>query len=146
MRSANSFEKSLMLGKMEGRRRRGQQRMRWLDNITDSMNMNLSELWEMVEDRGVCLLQSAGLQRVGHDLTTEQPPPRLRKHAFIPLFIRSRFHWNSSITHQPFSGIWGNSGWRALKQTTIWRTWSNDNSSETPVLWKLFWVFVAWTL
>ena len=92
MQRTDSLEKTLTLGKIEGKRRRECQRMRWLDNITDSMNMNLSELWETVEDRGVWLLQSAGLQRVGHDLTTEQPPPRLRKHAFIPLFIRSRFH------------------------------------------------------
>ena len=48
---ANSLEKTLILGKTEGRRRRGQQRMRWLDAITDWMNMNLSKLWEMVKDR-----------------------------------------------------------------------------------------------
>ena len=58
-----------MLGKAEARRRRGWQRMRWLDSIMDSMDMNLSKLWE-TEEPGI--LQSVGSQGVGHDLLTEQ--------------------------------------------------------------------------
>ena len=54
MRRTDSLEKTLMLGKIEGRRRRGGQRMRWLDGITDSMDMKMSKVQEIVEDRGAC--------------------------------------------------------------------------------------------
>ena len=79
MRRSDSLEKTLMLGKIKGRRRRDRQRMRWLDDITNSMDMNVSKLHRLWRTEKPGVLQSMRLQRVGHNWATEQQQQKRNK-------------------------------------------------------------------
>ena len=88
-----------MLGKIESKRRRGQQRMRWLESITDSVNMNLSKLQEIMRDREAWGAMES--QRVGHDLTTEQQHTHIHHKVNVKVFCSKLLHINWRRKWQP---------------------------------------------
>ena len=131
MRRADSLEKTWMLGKTEGERRKGQQRMRWLDSITDSMDMDLSKLWKTVEERGAWRDAAHGV-RVEHNLLTEWQGEDWRwlkliktsfKHVFIYIFKPTEStQWLGSRIPQPMTSCLF---WVSWSRLGIWSTgWS----------------------
>ena len=125
MQRADSLEKTLILGKIEGRRGRGRQRMRSLDGITDSTDMILSKLQEMVKDRKPGVLQFMGSQRVGHERATEQkqqsPYPTHWQWKGIQAALPSGFRLSPGF-EIPFCGIY-----------------SRLSANETKGGWRLVW-------
>ena len=127
---ADSFEETLMLGKTEWGRRMGWQRMRWLDGITDSMDMSLSKLWELVMAGKPGVLQSMGSQRVGHNWATELNWTEFLGYS-VNNFRNKTHHWNGS-----YLVLW----YTVWEQETMINIWLLSIWNVTGQNWDLLYV------
>ena len=119
MQKADSLEKTLMLGKIEGKRRRGRQRMRYLGDVTDSMDMSLSKLWEKWRTGKPGVVQFMGSQRVGHNLVTKQQIKKNEIMPFAAMWVQLEMIVVSEVSQRDSKAIW----YHLNVEPEIWCKW-----------------------
>ena len=136
MRRTDSLEKTLMLGRIEGRRRHGWQKMRWFDSITDSVDMNLRKLWEIVEDGRAWCATVRGVTKSAHDLETEE---QWCIHVFVFVGIctsmaphSSTLAWKIPWTEEP-------GGLQSMGSLRVRHDWATSLSLFTLMRWRRKW-------
>ena len=119
MQKADSLEKTLMLGKIEGKRRRGRQRMRYLGDVTDSMDMSLSKLWEKWRTGKPGVVQFMGSRRVGHNLVMKQQIKKNEIMPFAAVWVQLEMIIASEVSQRDSKAIW----YHLNVEPEIWRKW-----------------------